>query len=113
MKLPSGSRLETGTPLKPSTPDRTEVVGRGTQMGELLRSIGPASDRHAQRYPQKSAGVMAEDLLLFRDKHARGLNCQAPLLPPCTTLSITARSEEDGLRLLLSRLENSTRRRPY
>ncbi len=65
--------LGTAYAMKPST-TRTELtsVGRGTPMGELLRRywhpVGLATD--ATDIPRK-VRVLGEDLVLFRDKHAR------------------------------------------
>jgi hypothetical protein len=65
--------LGTGYAMKPST-TRTELtsVGRGTPMGELLRRywhpVGLVTD--ATAIPRK-VRVLGEDLVLFRDRHAR------------------------------------------
>src|SRR5437660_2988878 len=65
--------LGTGYAMKSST-TRTELtsVGRGTPMGELLRRywhpVGLVTD--ATGIPRK-VRVLGEDLVLFREKHAR------------------------------------------
>src|SRR6476646_1258867 len=65
--------LGTAYAMKPST-TRLELtsVGRGTPMGELLRRywhpVGLATD--ATDIPKK-VRALGEDLVLFRDKHAR------------------------------------------
>jgi phenylpropionate dioxygenase-like ring-hydroxylating dioxygenase large terminal subunit len=91
--------LGTGYAMKPST-TRTELtaVGRGTPMGELLRRywhpvglVGDATD-----IPRKLR-VLGEDLVLFRDKHARAGLLHARCCHRGTTLYY-GKVEEDGIR---------------
>ena len=91
--------LGTGYAMKPST-TRTELtaVGRGTPMGELLRRywhpvglVGDATD-----IPRK-VRVLGEDLVLFRDKHARVGLLHARCCHRGTTLYY-GKVEEDGIR---------------
>ncbi len=85
--------------MKPST-TRTELtsVGRGTPMGELLRRywhpVGLVTD--ANDIPRK-VRVLAEDLVLFRDKHARVGLLHARCCHRGTTLYY-GKVEEDGIR---------------
>jgi hypothetical protein len=87
--------LGTGYAMKPST-TRTELtsVGRGTPMGELLRRywhpVGLVAD--ATDIPRKRR-VLGEDLVLFRDKHARPVCC-TPAAAIAAPRSITARSRK-------------------
>nr|WP_247511164.1 Rieske 2Fe-2S domain-containing protein [Bradyrhizobium sp. 157] len=91
--------LGTGYAMKPST-TRTELtaVGRGTPMGELLRRywhpIGLASD--ATDIPRK-VRALGEDLVLFRDRHARVGLLHARCCHRGTTLYY-GKVEEDGIR---------------
>ena len=91
--------LGTGYVMKPST-TRTELtsVGRGTPMGELLRRywhpVGLLSD--ATDIPRKLR-VLGEDLVLFRDKHARIGLLHARCCHRGTTLYY-GKVEEDGIR---------------
>ena len=91
--------LGTGYAMKPSA-TRTELtsVGRGTPMGELLRRywhpvglVGDATD-----IPRKLR-VLGEDLVLFRDKHARAGLLHARCCHRGTTLYY-GKVEEDGIR---------------
>ena len=85
--------------MKPST-TRTELtsVGRGTPMGELLRRywhpVGLVAD--ATDIPRK-VRVLGEDLVLFRDKHARAGLLHARCCHRGTTLYY-GKVEEDGIR---------------
>ena len=91
--------LGTGYAMKPST-TRTELtsVGRGTPMGELLRRywhpVGLVAD--ATDIPRK-VRVLGEDLVLFRDKHARVGLLHARCCHRGTTLYY-GKVEEDGIR---------------
>ena len=91
--------LGTGYAMKPST-TRTELtsVGRGTPMGELLRRywhpVGLVAD--ATDIPRK-VRVLGEDLVLFRDKHARAGLLHARCCHRGTTLYY-GKVEEDGIR---------------
>ena len=91
--------LGTGYAMKPST-TRTELtsVGRGTPMGELLRRywhpVGLVTD--ATDIPRK-VRVLGEDLVLFRDKHARAGLLHARCCHRGTTLYY-GKVEEDGIR---------------
>ena len=91
--------LGTGYAMKPST-TRTELtsVGRGTPMGELLRRywhpVGLVTD--ATDIPRK-VRVLGEDLVLFRDKHARVGLLHARCCHRGTTLYY-GKVEEDGIR---------------
>lgn len=91
--------LGTGYAMKPST-TRTELtsVGRGTPMGEMLRRywhpIGLVTD--ATDIPRK-VRVLGEDLVLFRDKHARVGLLHARCCHRGTTLYY-GKVEEDGIR---------------
>ena len=91
--------LGTGYAMKPST-TRTELtsVGRGTPMGELLRRywhpVGLVAD--ATDIPRKLR-VLGEDLVLFRDKHARVGLLHARCCHRGTTLYY-GKVEEDGIR---------------
>jgi phenylpropionate dioxygenase-like ring-hydroxylating dioxygenase large terminal subunit len=91
--------LGTGYAMKPST-TRTELtaVGRGTPMGELLRRywhpVGLVAD--ATDIPRK-VRILGEDLVLFRDKHARVGLLHARCCHRGTTLYY-GKVEEDGIR---------------
>ena len=91
--------LGTGYAMKPPT-TRTELtsVGRGTPMGELLRRywhpVGLVTD--ATDIPRK-VRVLGEDLVLFRDKHARIGLLHARCCHRGTTLYY-GKVEEDGIR---------------
>jgi phenylpropionate dioxygenase-like ring-hydroxylating dioxygenase large terminal subunit len=91
--------LGTAYAMGPST-TRTELteVGRGTPMGELLRRywhpIGLAAD--ATDVPRK-VRVLAEDLILFRDRHGRVGLLHARCCHRGTTLYY-GKVEEDGIR---------------
>ena len=91
--------LGTAYAMKPST-TRTELtsVGRGTPMGELLRRywhpVGLVTD--ATDIPRK-VRVLGEDLVLFRDKHARVGLLHARCCHRGTTLYY-GKVEEDGIR---------------
>jgi phenylpropionate dioxygenase-like ring-hydroxylating dioxygenase large terminal subunit len=91
--------LGTAYAMKPST-TRTELteVSRGTPMGELLRRywhpIGLIAD--ATDIPRK-VRALAEDLILFRDKHSRVGLLHARCCHRGTTLYY-GKVEEDGIR---------------
>ncbi len=91
--------LGTAYAMRPSA-TRTELteVGRGTPMGELLRRywhpIGLAAD--ATDTPRK-VRALAEDLILFRDRHGRAGLLHARCCHRGTTLYY-GKVEEDGIR---------------
>jgi phenylpropionate dioxygenase-like ring-hydroxylating dioxygenase large terminal subunit len=91
--------LGTAYAMRPSA-SRTELtaVGRGTPMGELLRRywhpIGLSAD--AADVPRK-VRALAEDLILFRDRHGRPGLLHARCCHRGTTLYY-GKVEEDGIR---------------
>ena len=91
--------LGTAYAMRPSA-SRTELteVGRGTPMGELLRRywhpIGLVAD--ATDIPRK-VRALAEDLILFRDRHGRVGLLHARCCHRGTTLYY-GKVEEDGIR---------------